>query len=65
LARWSAGSTRLAGVNPDREQKLAAYALHLLLFQVATLFTYAILRFQGVLPMNPRGLAGICRPMAR
>jgi K+-transporting ATPase ATPase A chain len=26
---------------------------------VLTLFTYAILRLQGYLPMNPRGLAGI------
>jgi K+-transporting ATPase ATPase A chain len=59
------GFYRLAGVNPDQEQTWRQYALHLMLFQVATvIFTYAILRLQGVLPMNPRGLAA-CRPTAR
>lgn len=54
------GFYRLSGVDPDRQQSWQAYALHMLMFQlVTTLFTYAILRLQGVLPLNPRGLAGV------
>lgn len=51
---------RVAGIDPSAEQGWRKYALHMLLFQVVTLlFTYAILRLQGVLPMNPRGLEGM------
>jgi len=54
------GFYRASGLDPAREQGWLAYGLHMLAFQaVLTLFTYAILRLQGVLPMNPRGLAGI------
>ncbi|WP_172339980.1 potassium-transporting ATPase subunit KdpA [Novosphingobium sp. SG751A] len=54
------GFYRASGIDPNREQGWLAYGLHMLTFQVVlTLFTYAILRLQGVLPMNPRGLAGI------
>ncbi|HEY0623211.1 potassium-transporting ATPase subunit KdpA [Sphingomonas sp.] len=54
------GFYKLAGVDPAAEQGWRRYAVHMLLFQIATaLFTYAILRLQGVLPMNPRGFAGI------
>jgi K+-transporting ATPase ATPase A chain len=53
------GFYRLAGIDPAAEQPWRRYALHMLVFQVAlALFTYAILRLQAVLPMNPRGLAG-------
>ena len=52
------GFYKLAGVDPAAEQGWRRYAMHLLLFQLATfLFTYAILRLQHVLPMNPRELA--------
>jgi len=51
---------KLAGVDPAAEQGWRRYAVHMLLFQLATaLFTYAILRLQHVLPMNPRDLAPI------
>ena len=54
------GFYRASGIDPTREQSWLTYALHMLAFQVVlTLFTYAILRLQGYLPMNPRGLAGI------
>lgn len=54
------GFYRLAGIDPSAEQGWRRYAVHLLVFQLALLlFTYAVLRLQGVLPMNPRGLAGI------
>lgn len=54
------GFYRLGGVRPEVEQGWRTYALHMLLFQlVLTVFTYAILRLQGVLPLNPRGLTGV------
>lgn len=54
------GFYRASGIDPAREQGWLPYGLHMLAFQVVlTLFTYAILRLQGMLPMNPRGLAGI------
>ena len=54
------GFYRLAGIDPTVEQSWRRYALHMLIFNLALLlFTYAVLRLQGVLPMNPRGLAGI------
>jgi len=54
------GFYRLSCIDPDREQTWRAYALHMLMFQVVTpLFTYAVLRLQGLLPMNPRGLSGV------
>lgn len=54
------GFYKLAGIDPTVEQSWRRYALHMLIFNLALLlFTYAVLRLQGVLPMNPRGLAGI------
>ncbi len=54
------GFYTLAGIDPNVEQSWRRYALHMLIFNLALLlFTYAVLRLQGVLPMNPRGLAGM------
>ncbi|MCM8730073.1 potassium-transporting ATPase subunit KdpA [Hephaestia sp. GCM10023244] len=54
------GFYRLAGVDPDREQSWRVYAAHMLVFQLAgLLFTYAILRLQAVLPLDPRGLPAV------
>ena len=54
------GFYKLAGIDPAAEQTWRRYAMHMLLFQVALLlFTYAILRLQAYLPMNPRALAGM------
>ena len=54
------GFYRVAGVDPAKEQNWRVYAVHMLAFQLATLLlSYAVLRLQGVLPLNPRGLAGI------
>jgi K+-transporting ATPase ATPase A chain len=53
------GFYRLSGVDPDEEQSWRAYAVHMLLFNVALmLLTYFILRLQAVLPLNPRALSG-------
>jgi K+-transporting ATPase ATPase A chain len=54
------GFYKLAGIDPAADQGWRRYAVHMLLFQLVTLlFTYFILRFQDLLPMNPRELAGI------
>ncbi|MEJ5978224.1 potassium-transporting ATPase subunit KdpA [Novosphingobium sp. PS1R-30] len=53
------GFYKLAGVDPNVEQTWRRYALHMLAFNLAlALFTYAILRTQALLPLDPRGLAG-------
>jgi K+-transporting ATPase ATPase A chain len=54
------GFYKFAGIDPNAEQGWRRYAVHMLVFNLALLLlTYAVLRLQGVLPMNPRGLAGI------
>jgi len=54
------GFYKLSGIDPAAEMGWRRYAVHMLLFQIVLLlFTYAILRLQGVLPMNPRGLPGL------
>lgn len=54
------GFYKLAGIDPNKEQNWRTYAVHMLLFNLALLlFTYAVLRLQGVLPGNPLGYAGI------
>ena len=51
---------RVAGVVPDRGQSWSEYAIALLVFSaVGTLVTYAGLRLQASLPLNPQGLAGV------
>jgi K+-transporting ATPase ATPase A chain len=60
LGPVESGFYKLSGIDPDAEMGWRRYAVHMLLFQVVTLlFTYAILRLQGFLPLNPRGLDGI------
>ncbi|MEI7925578.1 MAG: potassium-transporting ATPase subunit KdpA [Chloroflexota bacterium] len=54
-----AGIYRLAGVHEDREQDWRGYLLALLVSNLAGfLVLYALLRAQGMLPMNPAGLDG-------
>ena len=54
------GFYKLAGIDPAAEQGWRRYALHMLAFQIVTLLlTYAVLRLQGFLPLNDRGLPGI------
>jgi K+-transporting ATPase ATPase A chain len=44
-------------IDPNREQTWKQYAVSMLAFSlVGALFTYAILRLQHVLPLNPQGL---------
>ena len=59
------GFYRIAGIDPAAEQSWRRYAVHMLIFNAALLaFTYAILRLQGVLPLNPLGYAGLSPDLA-
>ncbi len=54
------GTYRIMGVDPNKEHDWKQYTLAMLLFSmVGCLFTYAILRLQNILPLNPQGLAGV------
>lgn len=56
---------RIIGVNPEEDQDWKSYTFSVLAFSlVSMLFTYAILRLQGVLPLNPQGLAGFSDHLA-
>ena len=53
------GAYRALGIDPDRDMKWTTYAVAMLLFSlVSLLFTYAALRLQGFLPLNPQGFSG-------
>ena len=56
---------RLMGVDPGKEQDWKQYTLAMLLFSlVGCLFTYAILRLQHLLPLNPQGLGPLIPHLA-
>jgi K+-transporting ATPase ATPase A chain len=56
---------RLAGVNPGREQHWTAYAGSLLAFNLlGAVVLYALVRFQGLLPVNPGGVSGVSPALA-
>ncbi|MFE9084970.1 potassium-transporting ATPase subunit KdpA [Brevundimonas sp. NPDC003935] len=56
---------RAAGVDPSRSQGWLGYAGALLAFNLAGfLLLYAMLRLQGVLPMNPQGFDGLSPHLA-
>jgi K+-transporting ATPase ATPase A chain len=49
------GTYRLLGIDPNENMKWTQYAVAMLAFSLASLlFTYAALRLQGVLPLNPQ-----------
>ncbi|MGH7536469.1 MAG: potassium-transporting ATPase subunit KdpA [Gemmatimonadales bacterium] len=51
---------RLAGVDPDEDQHWTRYAGAMLLFSaVSMLLTYAVLRLQHLLPLNPQGFPAV------
>ncbi|MFT4055970.1 MAG: potassium-transporting ATPase subunit KdpA [Novosphingobium sp.] len=54
------GFYKLSGIDPDEDQPWHRYAVHMLAFNaVLLLLTYAVLRLQGVLPLDGLGYAGI------
>ena len=59
------GLYRMAGVDPAREQGALAYTLAMLAFNAAGFaLLYAILRLQGVLPLNPLGFSALSPDLA-
>src|SRR6266567_3823189 len=56
---------RLMGVDSGKEHDWKQYTLAMLLFSlVSCLFTYAILRLQHLLPLNPQGFSAISPDLA-
>jgi len=56
---------RMLGLNPKKEQDWNQYTVSILLFSlVGLLFTYAILRLQHLLPLNPQGLGPVSPDLA-
>jgi K+-transporting ATPase ATPase A chain len=54
------GFYRLAGIDPAEDMGWRRYAIHVLVFSFAgVLLTYAWLRVQGELPLNPLGFKGL------
>jgi potassium-transporting ATPase potassium-binding subunit len=59
------GFYRVAGVDPEAEQKWFAYAISMVAFGGACLLSlYALLRLQGYLPLNPQGFPGVAPDLA-
>ena len=56
---------RLSGIDPDEEQGWQRYAIHMLVFNaVLMLFTYAVLRLQAGLPLDPLKFPGLPEHLA-
>lgn len=56
---------KLLGVDPQREQGWKPYTFAMLAFSfVGVVFTYAILRLQHLLPLNPQDLPGLSHHLA-
>jgi potassium-transporting ATPase potassium-binding subunit len=56
---------RILGLDPKKEQDWKQYTVSILLFSlVGLLFTYAILRLQHLLPLNPQGFGPVSPDLA-
>src|SRR6201997_207310 len=56
---------RVMGVDANREHDWKQYTIAMLLFSlVSCLFTYAILRLQHLLPLNPQGFGPVSPDLA-
>src|SRR5882672_12636635 len=56
---------RLMGIDSSKEHSWKQYTLAMLLFSlVGCVFTYAILRLQNILPLNPQGLGPVSPHLA-
>ena len=56
---------RIAGLDPDSEQRWTQYVISLLVFTaVGIAFSYAILRLQGHLPLNPDHQKAVKAPLS-
>src|SRR6266851_1461177 len=65
LRPMECGTYRVMGIDPKKEHDWKQYTLAMLLFSlVGCLFTYAILRLQQWLPLNPQGLGAVSSHLA-
>jgi len=65
LGRVERGFYTLSGIDPNEEMGWKRYAVHMLVFNaVLMLLTYAVLRLQAVLPLNPNKLAALPEHLA-
>ncbi|MCW2249006.1 K+-transporting ATPase ATPase A chain [Azospirillum fermentarium] len=65
LAPVERGLYRLAGVDAKAEQHWVTYAVSMLLFNLfGMLLLYGLQRLQGVLPLNPQGMAAVPADLA-
>ncbi len=65
LLRVESGLLRASGADPARGMTWSGYALAVLAFNlVGFLLLYAILRAQGLLPLNPDGIGGMAPDLA-
>jgi K+-transporting ATPase ATPase A chain len=56
---------RLCGVDSQKEQSWKGYTISMLIFSMVTmLFTYAMLRLQSMLPLNPQGFPSLADHLA-
>ena len=56
---------RVAGVDPDEEQRWTTYAIAMLLFNLAGfVLLYAMERLQASLPLNPQGMTNVAPDLA-
>ena len=56
---------RILGVDPEKEQGWILYTIAMLIFSMVTMvFTYAILRLQNLLPLNPQQLPAVTDALA-
>lgn len=56
---------RAAGIKPDAEQNWVGYGLSMVIFTLlGTVFMYAVMRLQDVLPLNPAGLGPVPADLA-
>jgi len=59
------GTYRFMGIRPNEEHNWKQYTFAMLLFSlVGCVFTYAILRLQNLLPLNPQGLGAVNSDLA-
>lgn len=59
------GFYRLGGIDPAKEQGWFAYTLAMLFFNAAGfVLLYALMRLQGVLPLNPQGFSAVAPDLA-
>ncbi|MET0248332.1 MAG: potassium-transporting ATPase subunit KdpA [Sphingobium sp.] len=65
LGSAETGFYRLSGIDPNEDQSWRRYAVHMLIFNAALLaLTYALLRLQGMLPLNPLGYGAVSEHLA-